>query len=67
MFTTAWLIYSAFLVSSAQVVSRVDPYSGVHYKVLHWSAEAQRRVVVMVFCWIWTAAFIQASGQVGVT
>eukprot|EP00602_Paraphysomonas_sp_CaronLab_P008850 CAMPEP_0185018998 /NCGR_PEP_ID=MMETSP1103-20130426/1632_1 /TAXON_ID=36769 /ORGANISM="Paraphysomonas bandaiensis, Strain Caron Lab Isolate" /LENGTH=580 /DNA_ID=CAMNT_0027549065 /DNA_START=258 /DNA_END=2000 /DNA_ORIENTATION=+ len=62
-FSVLWLLYTVYLVSSAEVTTEPDG-AGVAEKELEYSERAKQAVVFMVFMWLWTTAFIEAFGQI---
>jgi hypothetical protein len=63
LFTGIWLTYAVYLISSADIETIEDGVSGISYKVLSWSREAQMRIAFLFFCWVWTAGFVQSLGH----
>jgi hypothetical protein len=63
-FSAIWLLYTTYLVSSAQIITHEDPITGETYKEFQYSDRAKQSAIFMVFMWLWTTAFIQAIGQV---
>jgi Plasma-membrane choline transporter len=64
LFTGIWLTYSVYLASSAELVTHVDETTGNSYKEFSWSLRSQQRIIFLLFCWAWTAGFLQAIGHV---
>ena len=63
-FAALFLTYSVYLVSSADIETVHDSLTGISYKKLYWSEEAQIRIGFLFFCWVWTAGFMQSVGHV---
>ena len=62
-FTTLWLVYSLYLMSSGTVSTVVDGSTGDSYKVLNYNNHTSLVLVFEFFCWIWCIRFVEALGQ----
>ena len=63
-FTCLWLYYSMYLVSAGDISTHVDSTTGFSYKTISYSERSQQAILLMLFVWLWTIGFIEATGQI---
>ena len=58
IFTALWLYFCANLISCADITTVYDNVTGGSYKEFNWSTESQRRIIFLLFCWLWTSGTV---------
>jgi hypothetical protein len=63
LLTALWGVYSAYLISSGELTTETDDFTGSKYTVLKYDKNATHAIAFLVFAWIWSTAFVEALGQ----
>ncbi len=64
-FTSLWMCYCIYLVSSGDVNTVTDDITGFSYKTISYDKYCQRAIIFMLFAWLWSIGFLEAIGQIG--